>query len=49
MRGMREGGWRRMVVPAAYGEAGLRKVTALAQDRPSIHTYTYPCVVFICR
>lgn len=25
--GMREGGWRRLVVPDAYGSAGLRKVS----------------------
>lgn len=25
-RGMREGGWRRLVVPAAYGEQGLKKI-----------------------
>ena len=26
VRGMREGGWRRCVVPNAYGDAGLRRV-----------------------
>merc|ERR1719272_458798 len=25
LRGMREGGWRRLVVPDAYGQAGLRR------------------------
>ena len=27
--GMREGGWRRLIVPAAYGEAGLRRINYL--------------------
>ena len=27
--GMREGGWRRLVVPEAYGDAGLRKINPL--------------------
>lgn len=27
--GMREGGWRRLVVPAAYGEVGLRRINYL--------------------
>jgi len=26
---MREGGWRRLVVPAAYGEVGLRRINYL--------------------
>ena len=26
--GMREGGWRRIVVPDAYGDAGLRKISS---------------------
>ena len=31
--GMREGGWRRIVVPDAFGDAGLRKVSRGPQGR----------------
>ena len=31
--GMREGGWRRVYVPDAYGDAGLRKVSRGPQGR----------------
>ena len=43
--GMAEGGWRRMVVPAAYGEKGLRKINPLKGGK----RYTPPKAGYVIR
>ena len=42
---MREGGWRRLVVPSAYGSAGLRRVNPLKGGG----RYTPPKAGFVIR